>query len=483
MKYEAVIGLEVHAQLKTESKIFCSCSAGFGADPNSQACPICMGMPGVLPVVNEKAVEFAIKAGCATHCTIADYSVFARKNYFYPDLPKGYQISQFEEPICSDGYVEIEHNGDIKKIGLIRIHLEEDAGKSVHAEEWVPEEETLVDLNRCGVPLIEIVSQPDIRSPREATLYLAQLKRILEYLEISDCNMEEGSLRCDANISLRPVRTEQLGTKTELKNMNSFKSIEKALDYEITRQTEILNRGEKVQQQTLLWNADENRIEPMRTKEESDDYRYFPDPDLVPLYVTSDRVAQLQKELPELAVEKKRRFMKEFELPAYDAEVLTASKNLAGFFEETVALHANAKAVSNFVMGEVNRYLSENKKGIEKTALTPEKLAQLLDLIESGAINLKTAKLIFPDIVRSDRSPEKIVKQRGLAQVSDESELRQIVQEVVRNNPNETAKYLAGKIKVMGFLVGRVMRATRGKGNPKMVNQLLLEELNKRKHD
>jgi aspartyl-tRNA(Asn)/glutamyl-tRNA(Gln) amidotransferase subunit B len=481
MDYETVIGLEVHAQLKTKSKIFCSCSTNFGAEANSQVCPICLGMPGVLPVLNKKVVEYAVQMGCATNCQIANHSIFARKNYFYPDSPKGYQISQFENPVCENGFVEIELHGKKKQVGLTRIHLEEDAGKSIHAEDWIPGNETMVDLNRCGTPLIEIVSEPDMRSPKEAALFLAELKRILEYLDISDCNMEEGSLRCDANISLRLKGESELGTKTELKNMNSFKNVEKALEFEVNRQQQLLENGEKVIQQTLLWNADKNIASPMRSKEEADDYRYFPEPDLVPLDIAPDWINQLKMDVPELPLQKKERFITQYKIPEYDADVLIADLKIANFFEETVKYFNNAKSVSNFIMGEVLRYLGEEKTAMESTELTQKNLADLLLLVENGTINLKVAKQIFPEVIKVGTSPEEIVKKLELGQVSDESELQKIVLEIIQSNPNEVEKYLAGNEKLIGFFVGQIMRATRGKGNPKVVNQLLKDELNKLK--
>lgn len=483
MEYETVIGLEVHAQLKTESKIFCSCSTNFGAEPNSQVCPICLGMPGVLPVLNKKTVEYAIKIGCATNCQISNHSIFARKNYFYPDLPKGYQISQYENPVCENGFVAIEINGKIKHVGLIRIHLEEDAGKSIHAEDWIPAHETMVDLNRCGTPLVEIVSRPDIRSPKEASFFLSELKRILEYLEISDCNMEEGSLRCDANISLRPKGNHEFGTKTELKNMNSFKNVERALEFEENRQKQLLENGEKVIQQTLLWNADENIAVPMRTKEEADDYRYFPEPDLVPLDISSDWIGSIKKEIPELPLKKKERFQQEYKIPEYDADVLIADFHLANFFEKTVKYFDDAKSVSNFIMGEVLHFLGEEKTTIELTKLTPENLSELLRLVDEGKINLKISKTILPEVMKFGTSPEKIVKEQGLGQVSDENELQKIVQEVIDSNPTEVEKYLTGKDKLFGFFVGQIMRATRGKGNPQIVNQLLKDKLDELKNE
>ncbi|HHM23935.1 MAG TPA: Asp-tRNA(Asn)/Glu-tRNA(Gln) amidotransferase subunit GatB [Bacteroidetes bacterium] len=481
MEFETVIGLEVHAQLKTESKIFCSCSTKFGAEPNSQVCPVCLGMPGVLPVLNEKALEYAVLAGLATHCKISRHSIFARKNYFYPDLPKGYQISQYEEPLCEDGFVEIELDGERKRIGLVRIHLEEDAGKSIHAEDWVPEGETLVDLNRCGVPLIEIVSKPDIRSPREAYAYLTELKRILEYLGISDCNMEEGSLRCDANVSIRPLGSTELGTKTEVKNMNSFHGVEKALEYEVERQRRILESGGRVVQETMLWNEKEGRVIPMRSKEEAHDYRYFPEPDLVPVELDEAWIRELVERVPELPLDKKARLIREYRIPEYDAEILVSSRPLAEFFEQTCKLHSNAKAVSNFIMGEVLRYLREEKVELGQTRLTPSALAELLSLVEKGTISLNVAKNIFRDVAASGRSPEKIVQEKGLAQVSDESELRKIVGQVIEQNPKEVEKFLAGKEQIIGFFVGQVMRQTRGRANPKVVNALVRELLEKKR--
>jgi aspartyl-tRNA(Asn)/glutamyl-tRNA(Gln) amidotransferase subunit B len=469
MEFETIIGLEVHAQLKTESKIFCSCSTRFGAEPNTQVCPICLGMPGVLPVLNQKALEYAVMMGLATHCRISRHSIFARKNYFYPDLPKGYQISQYEEPLCEDGYIEIELDGKKKRIGLVRIHLEEDAGKSIHAEEWVPKGETLVDLNRCGVPLIEIVSKPDIRSPKEAYLYLMELKRILEYLDISDCNMEEGSLRCDANVSIRPVGSTEFGTKTEVKNMNSFHGVEKALEYEVERQKRLLSRGERIVQQTLLWNEKENRVVPMRSKEEAHDYRYFPEPDLVPVTLDEEWIESLREKIPELPLERKERLVKQYNIPAYDAEVITSSRALADFYEATCERYSNYKAVSNFIMGEVLRYLRDQKKEIQETQLRPALLAELLELVEKNTINLNVAS--------TGTSPKKIVEERGLAQVSDESAIREVVLKVLEENPKEVEKYLNGKEQIVGFFVGQVMRATRGKANPKLVNQLLRQEL------
>jgi aspartyl-tRNA(Asn)/glutamyl-tRNA(Gln) amidotransferase subunit B len=481
MQYEEVIGLEVHAQLKTKTKIFCSCSTKFGAAPNSQVCPVCLGMPGVLPVLNRKAVEYAVKMGLATHCTFAEHSYFARKNYFYPDLPKGYQISQFEEPLCTDGYVEIEIDGQPKKIGLVRIHLEEDAGKSIHEEDWVPEGETLVDLNRCGTPLIEIVGKPDLRSPREAYLFLAQLKGMLEYLDISDCNMEEGSLRCDANVSIRPVGSDELGVKTEVKNMNSFHGLQRALEFEVERQKSLLEQGKTITQQTLLWNAKENKVVPMRSKEESHDYRYFPEPDLVPIELDYSWQHELEQEIPELAMQKKQRFVSEYALHPKNSEVLVSSRETADFFEATVKIHKDPKSVSNFMLGEVLRYLGDMKSSIDSTQLTPALLADLLDLVERGTVSLNAAKSVLPELAQNGTPPIDIIEQRGLSQVSDESELSGIVNDVLEAHPAELQKYSEGREQIAGFFVGQVMKATKGKANPKVVNELLKEQLLKRK--
>ena len=477
MQYETVIGLEVHAQLKTKSKIFCNCSTKFGSEPNTQVCPVCLGMPGVLPVLNSKALEFTVKTGMATNCTINEHSLFARKNYFYPDLPKGYQISQFENPICENGFVEIELEGQTKAIGLIRIHLEEDAGKSVHAEEWVPEGETLIDLNRCGTPLIEIVSQPDIRSPKEAFLYLTQLKSILEYLDVSDCNMEEGSLRCDANVSIRPQGSSEFGVKTEVKNMNSFHGVEKALEIEVERQKKLIERGDAIIHQTLLWNAKQNKVTPMRSKEEANDYHYFLEPDLVPLQMDKEWLHQMKETIPELPLEKKNRFMKEYGISANNADVLVSSLEVADLFEATKQLFNDAKFICNFILSAVLRYLSEKKTLLSNTKLTPKLLAELLNLVKNGTISLNIARKIFTDVVESGISPSKLIEQKGLSQVSDESELLQVIKEVLDANPGEVQKFLDGKEQVIGFFVGQVMKATKGQANPKIVNPILRKQL------
>lgn len=480
MKYEPVIGLEIHAQLLTQSKVFSSSSAAFGGEPNTKVDPVCLGLPGVLPVLNEQAVLFTIRMGLATHCQIAEHSVFARKNYFYPDLPKGYQISQFEEPTCEHGYLDIALDGDTRRIGITRIHLEEDAGKSIHAESFVDENETLVDVNRCGVPLLEIVSEPDIRSPKEAALYLTQIRQIVQYLEICDGNMEEGSLRCDANISVRPLGESQFGVKTEVKNMNSIKGVEKALEFEITRQIELLENGGSVIQETLLWDANRNIAIPMRSKEYSDDYRYFPDPDLVPLVIDRSWVTKVEASLPELPEARRQRFVAEFGIPVYDAAVLTDSKGLADYFEQVAVESGDAKAGSNRVMGEVLRVLKEDNLSIEQISVKPAALGRLIKLVAEGAVSGKIAKKVFAEMAATGKQPEAIIKEQGLVQISDVGAVHEKVVAVLDANPAEVDKYLAGKEQVIGFLVGQVMRATRGQANPKVVNEILREELAKR---
>ncbi|MBD3290372.1 Asp-tRNA(Asn)/Glu-tRNA(Gln) amidotransferase subunit GatB [candidate division KSB1 bacterium] len=477
MEFEPVIGLEIHAQLTTKSKIFCRCSTKFGADPNSQVCPVCLGMPGVLPVINKTAVEYAIKMGLATNCTIASHSVFARKNYFYPDLPKGYQISQFEEPLCLNGYLEIGLEGKSHKIGITRIHLEEDAGKSVHAEDWVEQNETLVDVNRCGVPLIEIVSEPDIRSPQQAYAYLNGLRQILQYLEICDGNMEEGSLRCDANISVRPKGATEFGVKTEMKNMNSFRGVEKALEFEIARQIDIIKSGGRVQQETLLWDERNSVAVPMRSKEEAHDYRYFPEPDLLPLAVDDQWKKSVKESMPELPVARRKRFVENYQIPDYDAGILTENRAVADYFEDVAGRVNDAKLTSNWVMGEVLRALNERKQDIREFPIRSNRLAELLKILLKKEISASVAKTVFKEMLVSEDSPEKIVEARGLTQISDSSEIADIIDQVIANNPKEVEKYRSGKTKLFGFLMGQVMKATRGTANPQLVNKILKEKL------
>ena len=474
MNYEAVIGLEVHAQLLTKTKIFCSCSAEFGAPPNTHTCPVCLGMPGVLPVLNRKVAEYSIRMALATNCTIAPVSRFARKNYFYPDLPKGYQISQYELPIAEHGYVDIEVNGDQKRIGITRIHMEEDAGKLVHDPHRPI---SLVDFNRTGVPLIEIVSEPDLRTPEQAGAYLRKLRAILRYLEICDGNMEEGSFRCDANASVRPEGTDDFGTRTELKNMNSFKHVENALAYEVARQKGLIEDGSEVVQETRLWDPDKAVTIPMRGKEEAHDYRYFPDPDLLPLVIDKSWVEEIRSTLPELPDAKKARFTEEYGLPFYDARFLTSSRPLADYFEACVKHFPNAKTVSNWVMGSLSATLKAESKSIEESPVPPERLAELLRLIDSGLISGKIAKTVFDEMASSGKAPETIVKEEGLAQITDADSIAEAVRQVLAEHEQEVSDYKAGKTKLFGFFVGQVMKATRGKANPKMVNEILKEML------
>lgn len=475
MEYEAVIGLEVHVQLKTKSKIFCSCSTEFGAPPNTHVCPVCLGMPGSLPVLNERAVEYAVKAALALNCKINLRSVFARKNYFYPDLPKGYQISQYEEPLAVDGYVEIETKEGKKRIRIKRVHMEEDAGKNIHGEGDDPY--SYVDLNRAGVPLIEIVSEPDISSPEEARLYLQKLRTIMRYIGVSNADMEKGELRCDANVSVRPKGSEKLGTKTELKNMNSFRHVQRALEYEIERQIGVLEEGGTVVQETRLWNPHLGITETMRKKEEEQDYRYFPDPDLVPLVLSREFVERVKSELPELPDQKKERFMKQYGLPAYDSEVLCSVRELADFYEEAVSAYNNPKAIANWVMVELLGRLNREGRDITESPVTPRQVADLVRLIDKGVISGKIGKQVFDIMYNEGGDPEAIVKQRGLVQISDESEVEKFVDEVITECPEEVEKYLKGKTKVIGYLVGQVMKKTKGKANPKLVNELLRKKL------
>ncbi len=475
MEYEAVIGLEVHAQLLTSSKIFCGCPTTFGAEPNTQTCPVCTGMPGSLPVLNRRAVEFALKLALATHCKIASFSLFARKNYFYPDLPKGYQISQYELPIATGGWIEIPtEDGGKKRIGLIRIHMEEDAGKLVHDER---EPWSYVDFNRTGVPLLEIVSEPDIRTPKEAVEYLKMLRAILRYLEICDGDMEKGSLRCDANVSIRPKGSKVFGTRTEVKNMNSFRHVERALSYEIERQKRVIEEGGEVVQETRLWDPQRGVTVPMRGKEEAHDYRYFPDPDLVPLVISEEWIEEVRRSLPELPLERKERFVRQYGIPEYDAGVLTASKALADYYERCVELFPEPKQVSNWVMGELLRLLNEAGKEPEDCPVPPEGLAELLGLIKDGTISGKIAKGVFEEMFRTGRGAREIVKEKGLEQITDEGVLKAVVDQVLRDHPEEVSEYRKGKEKLLGFFVGQVMKATRGKANPQLVNKLLRDAL------
>jgi aspartyl-tRNA(Asn)/glutamyl-tRNA(Gln) amidotransferase subunit B len=476
-EYEAVIGLEVHAQLLTASKIFCGCSTRFGEAPNSQTCPVCLGLPGVLPVLNKKAVEFAIRTALAVRGSIAAHSVFARKNYFYPDLPKDYQISQYELPLSTGGFVEINNNGMARRVRIRRVHLEEDAGKLLHAGTMDRAEYSLVDFNRCGVPLIEMVTEPDLRTPEAAAEFLKELRATLQYLGVSQGNMEEGNLRCDANVSVRPAGSTDLGVKTEVKNMNSFKNVQRALEYEIERQIRRLKSGQPIVQETHLWDATQGITLPMRGKEEAHDYRYFPEPDLVPLEISPAWVAEIAASLPEFPAERRQRFVQVYGLPEYDAAVLTASKALADFFEECTHRHRDVKLVSNWIMSELLGYLNREGKEITESPVTPAQLAGLLKLIQEGVISGKIAKVVFEEMYQTGKSPEAIIREKGLIQITDQEELGRIVDQVLAENLGPVSDFRGGKEKALTALVGAVMRATKGKANPQLVNDLLREKL------
>ena len=475
MEFETVIGLEVHVELKTESKIFSSSPNQFGASPNSNTTVVDLGYPGVLPVLNEKVVDYAMKASMALNCDIAEVTKFDRKNYFYPDNPKAYQISQFDKPIGEHGWIEIEVNGNKKKIGITRIHMEEDAGKLTHTAGG-----SLCDYNRQGTPLIEIVSEPDIASPEEAYAYLEKLKSIIQYTGVSDCKMEEGSLRCDANISLRPKGQKEFGTKTELKNLNSFNFVKKGLEHEEIRQEEILKAGGIIEQETRRFDEATGKTILMRVKEGSDDYRYFPEPDLLDIYIDEDWKARIKAEIPELPDARKQRYTEEFGLPPYDAAVLTVTKETADFFEGTVSAGADPKQASNWIMGELSGYLNAEGKELHDTALTAEGLAGMIKLIENGTISSKIAKKVFKELLENGGEPETIVKEKGLVQISDEGALLKVIGEALDNNPQSIEDFKAGKQKATGFLVGQIMKATKGQANPQLVNKLLLQEIQKR---
>ncbi|MCS6285424.1 MAG: Asp-tRNA(Asn)/Glu-tRNA(Gln) amidotransferase subunit GatB [Nitrospira sp.] len=470
MIYEVVIGVEVHAQLRTKTKMFCGCGTTFGRSANSQTCPVCLGLPGTLPVINRAAVEMAVRAGLALNCTIGANNQFDRKNYFYPDLPKGYQISQYESPICEHGWIEIAVGDSKKRVKIRRAHLEEDAGKNVHE---TGTSGSRVDLNRAGTPLLEIVTEPDMRSADEVVAYLKGLRDILMYLDVCDGNMDEGSFRCEPNLSLRPLGQKEFGTKVELKNINSFKFVKDAVEYEIKRQTKVLSEGGKIFQETRLWNLERGETAVMRSKEEAHDYRYFPDPDLVPLKLDKEWIEGLRGSVPELPAARVSRFVREYGLPEYDAGVLTVSKGIADYFEACVTLFNQPKTVSNWVMGELTRELNLSGTEIAASPVTPERLVALLQLVEKGTVSLKVAREIFPELYRSGKMPEQIVQEKGLTQVSDEGALDKIIDEVLAKNPAQVAQFKEGKQQVLGFLVGQVMKASGGKANPGKVNELL----------
>ena len=478
MKYESVIGLEVHTELKTKTKIFCGCSTEFGGEPNTHVCPVCLGLPGVLPVLNKQVVEFAVRTGLALNCEILPFSKFDRKNYYYPDLPKNFQTSQYDLPIAVNGYLDIEVNGETRRIRITRVHMEEDAGKLVHSGATIDQSDSaLVDYNRTGVPLLEIVSEPDIRSGEEAKAYLEKLKAILQYIDVSDCRMEEGSLRCDANISVRLAGEEKLGTKTELKNMNSFRNVQRGIEYEAVRQAELIEDGGKVVQETRTWDEAKGVTVSMRTKEEANDYRYFPEPDLIPVMVPQEHIEEIRASLPELPDARKKRFMEELGLSSYDAEQLIMDKKTADYFGELVGLKVDAKAAANWMMGDFTKAMNDSGVSADQAPVTPAMLAELIQLIDKGTISGKIAKSVFPEMWESGKTAEAVVKEKGLVQITDTGAIEEIVKKVIAANPQSVADYQAGKQKAIGFLVGQVMKETKGRANPGMVNALLLENL------
>lgn len=473
MKYEMVIGLEIHAELSTESKVFCACSTAFGAEPNTNVCPVCLGMPGALPVLNKKAVEYIVRAGLALHCAIANYSKMDRKNYFYPDLPKAYQISQYDLPFCKGGHLDIQADGTARRVGITRIHLEEDAGKLVHTAGG-----TLVDYNRSSMPLIEIVSEPDMRSAKEAVEYAKAIRNILLYAKVSDCKMQEGSLRFDANVSIRPEGSETYGTRAEIKNLSSFKMLQKAVEYEYRRQVTIVEKGERMHQQTLRWDESNNRIIALRSKEDAHDYRYFPDPDLLPVLLSDDFIEEVKSKMPQMPEEKKKMYMEAFQLSEYDAEVLTANSELCAFYEEVLKEYNEPKTAANWVNVELMALINQSDILIEELSFTPYDMAQLLKNIESGKISGKMAKGVLADMFETGKTPDEIIAAQGLSQISDMAELEKIIDKVLGDNPASVADYRAGKEKAIGFLVGQVMKATKGAANPQAVNEILRTKLN-----
>lgn len=477
-KYITVIGLEVHAELKTKSKAFCSCSTEFGATPNTHVCPVCLGMPGALPVLNKQVVEFAIRAGLALNCEIQKFNKFDRKNYFYPDLAKNYQISQWEEPICLKGHIDINVNGEEKRIGITRIHMEEDAGKLVHSGATIStSDSSAVDYNRAGVPLIEIVSEPDMRSAEEARAYMENLKAILEYTDVCDCKMQEGSLRCDANISIMPEGAKEFGTRAEIKNLNSFKALVRAIEYEVERQKEVIEDGGHVVQETRTWDDAKGVTLSMRSKEEAHDYRYFPEPDLVPVEIDDAWINRMQKELPELPVQRQARLMEQFGLSDYDARLIVSTKAMAEYFDKAVAASKDAKLVANWLLGDVSAWLNNENKEISDFQVSAEHLGELTNLLKDNVLSSKLAKKVFAEMLKEDKSPKQLVKDLGLEQVSDTGAIEKFVDEAIAENPQSVADYKAGKDKAIGFLVGQIMKKSKGKANPGMVQQLLKQKL------
>jgi aspartyl-tRNA(Asn)/glutamyl-tRNA(Gln) amidotransferase subunit B len=482
--YEIVIGLEVHAELKTESKVFCNCTTEFGGEPNTHVCPVCLGLPGALPVLNEQAMEYAVIAGLALNCGISGYSKFDRKQYFYPDSPKAYQISQYDLPFCKDGWIEIPRDGgaagETKKIGIIRVHLEEEAGKTVHSGTNILDSDyAMQDYNRCGIPLIEIVGAPDLRSPKEAKDYLEKLKLLLQYTGVSDCKMEEGSLRCDANISLRPKGVKEFGVLAEIKNLNSFRSVQAALEYEADRQAQLLDAGEKMLKQTRAWDENKGVTVFMRSKEEASDYRYFPEPDLLPVLIEAERVERLRGTLPEMPDSRRKRYTEQWGLPEYDAGFISGSREMADYFETVVAEYGDAKTVSNWVMSELSRLLNQERIEFAVLKIQPDQFAKMLRMIENSTISGKIAKMVFEEMFATGKDPEAIVAEKGLVQISDSGALESVARGVLEANPQSVADYLAGKEKAIGFLVGQMMKETKGRANPGMVNGLLKQELEK----
>lgn len=474
MEYESVIGLEIHSELSTKTKIFCNCTTEFGGDVNTHCCPICTGMPGTLPAMNKKVVEYAIKAGLAMNCDISLYSKQDRKNYFYPDLPKAYQISQYDLPLCKNGYLDIEVDGSVKRIGITRIHIEEDAGKLLH-NPWG--NGSLLDMNRCGVPLIEIVTEPDMRSSEEAKALLEKIRTVLRYIEVSDCKMQEGSLRCDVNVSIMPKGSKEFGQRTEMKNISSFSATGRAIEYEIKRQIEAVNCGEKIYQETRRWDDDKGESIVMRTKENAQDYRYFPEPDLVPIVLSEEYVKELKNNLPELPDKKKERYLNDFKLTDYDSTLLVNTKELAKFFEKTVELGVAPKAVSNWILGDISKVMNEEGISIDEVGITPNKLADLIKEISNGTISNTAGKIVFEEILSTGKEVKEIISEKGLAQVSDENEIASMVDKVLANNEKSIEDYKKGKTNVVGFLVGQVMKESKGKANPQIINDIMRKKL------